>query len=160
MDAHTDIDYPKRTGNPWKSMDVNGKQGKSISAPLLEPDMAGYIVPCMESPISPSTNMEAAFGRLHHNGAGAFGACSTVVESIMVDGETGGAIYGTKYPSISSSKNGAENDHRVHQQIREFGPSHFTWLRCCPIMRSTVLAQRTNELTNFSMAFVSRFLNL
>ena len=33
----------------------------------------------------PSTNMEAAFGRLHNNGAGAFGAGSTVVESILVD---------------------------------------------------------------------------
>ena len=36
------------------------------------------------APISPFTNMEAAFGRLHHSGAGAFGARPTVVESIMV----------------------------------------------------------------------------
>ena len=35
----------------------------------------------------PSTNMEAAFGRLHNNGAGAFGAGSIVVESITVDGK-------------------------------------------------------------------------
>ena len=35
----------------------------------------------------PSTIMEAAFGRLHHSGAGAFGARPTIVESIMVDGK-------------------------------------------------------------------------
>ena len=35
----------------------------------------------------PSTIMEAAFGRLHNSGAGAFGTRPTVVESIMVDGE-------------------------------------------------------------------------
>ena len=35
----------------------------------------------------PSTIMEAAFGRLHNSGAGAFGARPTVVESIMVDGK-------------------------------------------------------------------------
>ena len=52
--------------------------------------------------------MEAAFGRLHNSGAGAFGARPTVVESIMVDGEIGGSIYGTIYPTISGSKNGAE----------------------------------------------------
>ena len=34
----------------------------------------------------PSTIMEAAFGRLHNSGAGAFGARPTVVESMMVDG--------------------------------------------------------------------------
>ena len=72
--------------------------------------MVGYIVPYMEPPISPSTNMEAAFGRLHNSGAGAFGARPTVVESIMVDGEIGGSIYGTIYPTISGSKNGAEID--------------------------------------------------
>ena len=33
------------------------------------------------------TNMQAAFGRLHNNGAGAFGAGSIVVESILVDGK-------------------------------------------------------------------------
>ena len=68
--------------------------------------MVGYIVPYMEPPISPSTNMEAAFGRLHNSGAGAFGARPTVVESIMVDGEIGGSIYGTIYPTISGSQNG------------------------------------------------------
>ena len=57
----------------------------------------------------PSTIMEAAFGRLHNSGAGAFGACPTVVESIMVDGELDGAIYGTIYPTIHGSKNGAVN---------------------------------------------------
>ena len=36
---------------------------------------------------SPSSFMEAAFGRLHNSGAGAFGARPTVVESIMLDGE-------------------------------------------------------------------------
>ena len=35
----------------------------------------------------PSTTMEAALGRLHNSGAGAFGARPTVVESIMVDGK-------------------------------------------------------------------------
>ena len=34
----------------------------------------------------PSTIMEAAFGRLHNSVAGAFGAGSTVIESMMVDG--------------------------------------------------------------------------
>ena len=60
----------------------------------MEPDLVGYIVPYMEPPISPTTNMEAAFGRLHYNGAGASGARPTVVESMMVDGEIGGSIYG------------------------------------------------------------------
>ena len=55
--------------------------------------MVGYIVPYMEPSISPSTIMEAAFGRLHNSGAGAFGARPTVVESIMVDGEIDGSIY-------------------------------------------------------------------
>ncbi len=36
---------------------------------------------------SPSTIMEAAFGRLHNNGGAAFGGPLIVVESIMVDGE-------------------------------------------------------------------------
>ena len=35
----------------------------------------------------PSTIMEAAFGRLHNNGAGASGARPIVVDSIMVDGK-------------------------------------------------------------------------
>ena len=51
----------------------------------------------MEPLTSPSTIMEAAFGRLHNSGAGAFGASPTVVESIMVDGEVDGCIYGTIY---------------------------------------------------------------
>ena len=55
--------------------------------------MVGYVVPYMEPSISPSTIMEAAFGRLHNSGAGAFGARPTVVESIMVDGEIDGCIY-------------------------------------------------------------------
>ena len=46
--------------------------------------MLGYIVPYMEPSISPSTNMEAAFGRLHNSGAGAFGARPTVVDSIIL----------------------------------------------------------------------------
>ena len=35
----------------------------------------------------PSTNMEAAFVRLHNKGAGACGARPLVVESILVDGK-------------------------------------------------------------------------
>ena len=54
--------------------------------------MVGYIVPRMEPPISPSTNMEAACGRLHNSGADAFGARPTAVESIMVDDEIGGSM--------------------------------------------------------------------
>ena len=37
--------------------------------------------------VFPSTIMEAAFGRLHNSGAGAFGAHPTVVGSVMVDGK-------------------------------------------------------------------------
>ena len=59
---------------------------------FLEPDMVGYIGPYMEPLISPSTNMEAAFGRLHNSG-GASGARPTAVESTLVDGEIGGSIY-------------------------------------------------------------------
>ena len=72
--------------------------------------MVGYIVPYMEPPIPPCTNIEAAFGRIHNSGAGAFGAHPTVVESIMVDGEIPGPICGTIYPTISGSTNGAEID--------------------------------------------------
>ena len=36
----------------------------------------------------PSTNMEAAFGRLHNSGAGAFGARRTVMAFIIVGGMT------------------------------------------------------------------------
>ena len=71
--------------------------------------MLGYIVPYMETPTSPSTSMEAASGRLN-NWAGAFGARPTVMDSILVDGEIGGCMYGTIYPTISGSKNGAETD--------------------------------------------------
>ena len=70
--------------------------------------MVGYTVPYIEPPISPSTNMKAAFGRLRNSGAGAFGARPIVAESIMVDGEIGRSIYGTIYPAISGSKNGVE----------------------------------------------------
>ena len=49
--------------------------------------MLGYVAPYMEPSISPSTNMEAAFGRLHNSGAGAFGARPTVVDSIILDRE-------------------------------------------------------------------------
>ena len=38
---------------------------------------------------SPSTIMEAAFGRLHNGGPAAFGRRPTVVETIMGDGEAG-----------------------------------------------------------------------
>ena len=76
----------------------------SFSALFLESDMAEYIVPHREPPTSPSTNMEAAFDRLRNSGAGAFGARPTVVESIIVDGEIGGSIYGTIYPTISGSQ--------------------------------------------------------
>ena len=37
--------------------------------------------------VCPSTIMGAAFGRLHHIGAGAFGTRPNVVEYIMVDGQ-------------------------------------------------------------------------
>ena len=48
----------------------------------------------------PSTNMEAAFGRLHNSGAGTFGAGSTVVESILVDGKAANiAIQPTPTPA-------------------------------------------------------------
>ena len=50
--------------------------------------------------------MEAAFGRLHNSGAGAFGARPTVVESIVPDAEIYGAIYGTIYPTIHGTING------------------------------------------------------
>ena len=49
---------------------------------------------------SPSSIMEAAFGRLHNSEAGAFGARPTFVESIMMDGETGGSKYGRIYCTI------------------------------------------------------------
>ena len=35
----------------------------------------------------PFTNMEAAFGRLHNSGAGAFGARPTIVDSMCVNGK-------------------------------------------------------------------------
>ena len=72
--------------------------------------MLGHIAPYMEPSISPSTNMEAAFGRLHNSGAGAEGARPTVVESIVVDGEIDGSMYGATYPSIYGSENGARNN--------------------------------------------------
>ena len=72
--------------------------------------MLGYVAPYMEPSISPSTNREAAFGRLHNSGAGAFGARPTVVESIVVDGEIDGSMYGTIYPSIYGSGNSARNN--------------------------------------------------
>ena len=48
---------------------------------------------------SPSTIMEAAFGRLHNNGGAAFGGPPIVVESIMVDGEVAniGKTYANMY---------------------------------------------------------------
>ena len=83
-----------------------------ISEPFWELDVVGYIVPYMEPPISPCTNMKAAFGRFHNSGVGAFGARPTVVESMMVDGEIGGSIVGyiIIYPTIAGSQNGAEID--------------------------------------------------
>ena len=83
--------------------------------------MVGYIVPHMEPAISPSTNMEAAFGRFHNSGSCAFGTSPTVVESMMVDGEIGGSRWGTVDPTISGSQNGAEmNDPsgRITKQLR------------------------------------------
>ena len=70
----------------------------------------GYVAPYMEPPISPSTNMEAASGRLHNSGVGAFGARPTGVESIMVDGQIDGSIFSTVDPTISGFKDGAEID--------------------------------------------------
>ncbi len=49
-----------------------------------------------------STIMEAAFGRLHNNGAGAFGARPTVVESIMVDGEVANKAIPIPIPNIKA----------------------------------------------------------
>ena len=50
----------------------------------------------------PSTNMEAAFGRLHNSGAGAFGAGSTVVEvaegRLDIGGWEGGKHSHTSHP--------------------------------------------------------------
>ena len=69
--------------------------------------MVGYIVQYMETPISLSTDMVAAFGRLHNSGVGAFGARSTVVESIVVDDEIGDSINSTIYPFMPGSQNGA-----------------------------------------------------
>ena len=69
----------------------------------------------------PFTNMEAAFGRLHNSGAGAFGARPTVVESIMVDGEIDGSIYGTIYPAIYGSQNGAVNNNPSGRIIKICG---------------------------------------
>ena len=43
-------------------------EGLLFRAPFSEPYMLGYFAPYMESSISPSTNMEAAFGRLHNSG--------------------------------------------------------------------------------------------
>ena len=81
-----------------------------------------YVVPTyMEPSISPSTIMEAAFGRLHNSGAGAFGARPTVVESIKVDGEIDGSIYGTIYPTIYGSKNGARNNNPSGRIINSRG---------------------------------------
>ena len=48
---------------------------------------------------SPSTILEAAFGRLHNGGPAAFGRRPTVVESIMVDGKAADIAntYGNTY---------------------------------------------------------------
>ena len=85
--------------------------------------MLGYFVtlPYMEPSISPSTTMEAAFGRLHNSGAGAFGARPTVVESIVVDGEIDGSMYGTIYPGIYGSENGARNNNPSGRIINSSG---------------------------------------
>ena len=50
--------------------------------------------------------MEAAFGRLHNSGAGAFGARPTVVESIVVHGEIGGSICSALaiYSAVADSR--------------------------------------------------------
>ena len=63
----------------------------------------------MEPPFSPSTNMEAVFGRLHNSGASAFGVRPAVAESISVNFKIGGSTYGALYPTISGSKNGADS---------------------------------------------------
>ena len=92
--------------------------------------MVGNIVPYMESPISPPPNMEAAFGRLHNSGADAFGARHTVVESIMVDCEIGGSIYGinTIYPAISVFKNGAEINNPSGGIIEQLRVHGYPWV--------------------------------
>ena len=47
----------------------------------------GWVVTARGVMAFPSTIMEAAFGGLHNNGVGAFGARPIVVESIIVDGK-------------------------------------------------------------------------
>ena len=69
----------------------------------------------------PPPIMEAAFGRLHNSGAGAFGARPTVVESIVVDGEIDGSMYGATYPSIYGSENGARNNNPSGRIINSGG---------------------------------------
>ena len=54
--------------------------------------------------------MEAAFGRLHNTGAGAYGARPTVVKSIVEDGEIDGSMYDVTYPSTYGAENGARNN--------------------------------------------------
>ena len=69
--------------------------------------MVGYMAPYMEPPISP-------VGR-------APSAPAPLVESIMLDGEVGGSIYGTKYPTTSGSKSGAKIDNlsgRIIEPLR------------------------------------------
>ena len=96
-------------------------EGLLFRAPFSEPYMLGYVAPYMEPSVSTSTNMEAAFGRLHNSGAGAFGARPTVVESIVVDGEIDGSMYGATYPSIYGSENGARNNNPSGRIINSGG---------------------------------------
>ena len=72
--------------------------------------MVGYIVPYMEPPISPSTVMDfTTVGRTPKAAAPLLWR-QPKAASIMVDGEFGGSINGTIYPTISGSKKGAEID--------------------------------------------------
>ena len=65
--------------------------------------------------------MEAAFGRLHNSGAGAFGARPTAVEVIMVDGQICGSTHNrTIYPTIFGSTNGAEIDIPSERLLKNF----------------------------------------
>ena len=53
------FEYTRLCNNPSAVIDNPSRRMISISAPFLEADMVGYIVPYMEPPISPSTIMDS-----------------------------------------------------------------------------------------------------
>ena len=68
--------------------------------PSLGMGMVGYGSCMAMLAASPSSIMEAAFGRLYTSGAGAFGARLTLVESILLDGEAANIAIQDPYPTI------------------------------------------------------------